>query len=278
LALDGMTPREISGQDLRMVVGRTLGFQHLQSTAFELRRAGSAYRFTGRGAGHGVGLCVIGSMKLASAGQSEATILRRYFPGTRIGSSAPRLTATPPERPSIAAPPRETIAAPPVLPTPAPAPAPAAPSAARRSEQPEGGRAESLSTSDVTVVVPNADQAERATLSVLVAAQRDQIAQALGVDRARVVVRVHESTDAYEKASGQPWFTLGAVVHGELNLTPLWLLRERGMLEQTLRRQLTRLMADPLLKNRPAWVKEGAAVYFADPVRHAAPRGLVQPT
>ena len=86
LALDGLTPREISGQDLRMVVGRTLGFQHIQSTQFELRRAGRAFRFTGRGAGHGVGLCVIGSMKLAAKGQSATSILARYFPGTQIGA------------------------------------------------------------------------------------------------------------------------------------------------------------------------------------------------
>ncbi len=46
---------------------------------------------------------------------------------------------------------------------------------------------------------------------------------------------------------------------------PLWLLRERGMLERTLRRQLVHLMADPLLQNRPGWVREGAALYFADP-------------
>src|SRR4029079_5681417 len=33
LALDGMTPPEISGQDLRAAVGRTLGWQYIQSAA-----------------------------------------------------------------------------------------------------------------------------------------------------------------------------------------------------------------------------------------------------
>ena len=40
LRVDGLTPAEISGQDLRVVVGRTLGWQHIKSTAFELRLAG----------------------------------------------------------------------------------------------------------------------------------------------------------------------------------------------------------------------------------------------
>ena len=46
LTLDGLRPEQISGQDLRVAVGRTLGWQHIKSTAFELRRQGDAYRFT----------------------------------------------------------------------------------------------------------------------------------------------------------------------------------------------------------------------------------------
>ena len=38
LKLDGLTPDEISGQDLRVAVGRTLGWQHIKSTAFDLKR------------------------------------------------------------------------------------------------------------------------------------------------------------------------------------------------------------------------------------------------
>jgi len=38
LQLDGLTPAQISGQDFRVVIGRTLGWQHVKSTAFELRK------------------------------------------------------------------------------------------------------------------------------------------------------------------------------------------------------------------------------------------------
>ena len=88
LRLDGMTPPEISGQDLRVVVGRTLGWLHIKSTAFDVNRAASSYRFAGHGSGHGVGLCVIGSANLAVEGKTADEILGRYFPGLDIAPFA----------------------------------------------------------------------------------------------------------------------------------------------------------------------------------------------
>ncbi|MGC4082807.1 MAG: SpoIID/LytB domain-containing protein [Vicinamibacterales bacterium] len=133
LMLDGMTPSEFTGQDLRMVVGRTLGFQHLQSAQFDLRRNGNAFRFSGRGAGHGVGLCVIGSMKRAARGQSAAEILARYFPGTQIGPLGPRLTSVSPPSPRISAPSSSRVSA---------VPAPAAVENARTIGHPPHARRE----------------------------------------------------------------------------------------------------------------------------------------
>ena len=54
----------------------------------------------------------------------------------------------------------------------------------------------------------------------------------------RVSVRVHPSTDAFERTTGQPWFTLGAVAQGEMHLPPLRLLIDRGMVTGSLRHQL----------------------------------------
>jgi SpoIID/LytB domain protein len=86
LGLEGFSPSEISGQNLRMVVGRALGWQHIKSTAFEVERRGQRFHFSGNGSGHGVGLCVFGSMSLAARGRTSAEILARYFPGLEIGS------------------------------------------------------------------------------------------------------------------------------------------------------------------------------------------------
>jgi stage II sporulation protein D len=90
LRLEGLQPEEISGQDLRLAVGRTLGWQFIKSTAFDLRRHGAAYRFSGHGSGHGVGLCVIGSVRLAEQGKTAEAILRRYFPGLRLSPAPDR--------------------------------------------------------------------------------------------------------------------------------------------------------------------------------------------
>lgn len=84
--LDGFAPDEISGQDLHTLLGRTLGWNYLKSTAFDIRRTGTGFHVTGHGAGHGVGLCVIGAARLAERGASESEILSRYFPGLPIGT------------------------------------------------------------------------------------------------------------------------------------------------------------------------------------------------
>ena len=133
LRLEGFSPDHISGQDLRVVIGRTLGWQHIKSTAFDLRRTGAIYQFSGHGSGHGVGLCVIGSARLGARGQTAPQILARYFPGASIAmmpasvvaalepvAAAPRISR--PEAPPGTAPHRTAIAA-------APRTAPAAPAA-----------------------------------------------------------------------------------------------------------------------------------------------------
>ena len=96
VGLKGMTPDAISGQDLRMVVGRTLGWHLLKSADFTVRQTSAGYRFDGKGFGHGVGLCVLGSVRRAEQGDSARDILRAYFPGLEIG----RLPAAPDTAPA----------------------------------------------------------------------------------------------------------------------------------------------------------------------------------
>jgi hypothetical protein len=115
------------------------------------------------------------------------------------------------------------------------------------------------------VVVPAGEVDQRDLLLQLVSRERAAMAQSLGLDPPRIRVRVHESLEAFERAAGRPGFTLGAVAGDQIELAPLWLLRERGMLERTVRRELVWLMAAGTLPARPAWIREGAAVYYADP-------------
>ena len=118
--------------------------------------------------------------------------------------------------------------------------------------------------SDLLLSLPDGDEGERRAIAQLTARARDDMARMLGVTPpARLAVRFHPTTDDYERATAQPWFTSGAVVNTEVHLLPLAVLRERGVLERTVRHELVHVMADSLLDKRPAWVREGAAIYFA---------------
>ena len=251
LRVAGLTPEEISGQDLRAVVGRTLGWQHIKSAAFELEAAGDSYRFEGHGSGHGVGLCVIGSVNLAVAGQTAIEILNRYFPGLDVGAfGSPAASA------SRSAGPRAARAA---IPPPAPS-APPAPSTL--SVAPAVSSVPAAAA--VALALPDEDEGERDAIAQLADRARSDVARELGVPAPpRVTLRFHPTIASYERATGQPWFTSGAVVSGELHLLPLAVLRERGVLERAIRHELVHVMADPLLGQRAAWVREGAAIYFA---------------
>jgi hypothetical protein len=51
---------------------------------------------------------------------------------------------------------------------------------------------------------------------------------------------------------------------------PVAVLRQRAQLDLAIRREVARIVTEPVLKGRHAWVREGAAAYFASP--HASDR------
>jgi len=292
LKLEGLRPDEISGQDLRVAVGRMLGWQYIKSTAFELERHGDAYRFSGHGSGHGVGLCVIGSARLAERGGVTAeAILARYFPGLQIsrGSGSAQMTqgssVTQGSDPNPSNSGAKTGAR-----GQTPSTASGDPAATRSHSDPERGsdptppktgvkttprgQTPGMATRDSAVADPGAgavlvtlsdeDEGERSAIVKQVVRARDELATLLGVPSpAPVTLRFHPTTDDYERATDRAWFTSGALVNGELHLLPLAVLRDRGVLERTIRHELVHLMTDTTLARRPQWVREGAAIYFA---------------
>jgi SpoIID/LytB domain protein len=257
LALDGLKPDQISGQDFRVAVGRTLGWQHVKSTAFELRVKDGSYRFSGHGSGHGVGMCVIGSARLAEKGVSAEDILARYFPGLEISpGGGERLTGVRPGSDPGLRTPSKPPAKPPIS-------ASSAPGVRSGSDPSSAGTLGTGSVPDVLISLPDDDEGERGAIVKQALKARDDLSRALGVPAPRVTLRFHPTTDDYERATGQPWFTSGAVVDHELHLLPLAVLRDRGVLERTIRHELVHVMADAALGKRPVWVREGAAIYFA---------------
>jgi stage II sporulation protein D len=248
----GLEPEEISGQDLRVAVGRTLGWQLIKSTAFEIRREGGAYRLTGHGSGHGVGMCVIGAAHLGAQGKSAESILARYFPGLPISPGDLTLVPPPVRRTEVTG--RSESRA---------------PSAGRVA--PGDGAGTERGRSPILVSLPDLDEGERSAIVAETTRARDDLARALGVPLPpRVTLRFHPTTDDYERTTGRAWFTSGALIGDELHLLPVGVLHERAMLDRTIRHELVHLMADAILKGRPLWVREGAAIHFAGDLPPAA--------
>jgi stage II sporulation protein D len=70
----------------RLQVNRKLGRQAIPGDDYSVEVKGSTVILTGRGAGHGVGLCQVGAASLASSGWDFARILTYYFPGATLAS------------------------------------------------------------------------------------------------------------------------------------------------------------------------------------------------
>ena len=68
-------------------INRRFGWR-VKSLLFDVREEGAGYVVTGRGRGHGQGLCQIGAMRMSQIGKSHREILEFYYPGTKLGVTA----------------------------------------------------------------------------------------------------------------------------------------------------------------------------------------------
>jgi len=87
LHLSGGSPPavEISASSFRFAVDRALGWNKIRSDLYTVRPAGDRLVFSGRGTGHGVGLCQAGAEEMAREGKTFKDILTFYYPGTELG-------------------------------------------------------------------------------------------------------------------------------------------------------------------------------------------------
>jgi hypothetical protein len=106
----------------------------------------------------------------------------------------------------------------------------------------------------------------------LIRTSRDEIARVTGATAAPLRVTVHPSVDSFGRATGQPWWVSGATEGASINLLPLTVLRNQGQLERTVRHEIAHALLDAALSDRPMWVREGAAQYFANPPANRAAR------
>lgn len=235
LEVVGLVPSAIRGDQFRMAVGPTT----VRSTVFDMERDGDEVRLTGRGYGHGVGMCVIGAGRRAARGETVEQILAQYYPGLEMTSLTGALTRT---APSLVLPPA--------------APAPVRPA--------RGG---------VTARVPPVSATSVDTIESLAIRAHDDLGRVLGISVAPIAVTLHGTLDDFRAATGQPWWVSSVADGTSIELAPVALLEQREGLDLTLRTAVAELLVAPALRDRPRWVRVGAARYFARNGGAAAPAG-----
>jgi SpoIID/LytB domain protein len=226
LWIDGMSPIVVSGDQFRLAVGAAV----LRSTAFTLERQDNIIRFTGRGYGHGVGMCVIGAGRRAARGETYGEILAQYYPGLELARM---------DRGALALVSRETG-----LP---------------------GLTPPSIAPGVVTVHVPDLSSIAADALEALVTRAAGELSAALGVRVASsgLTVNLHDSLDSFWLATGQPWW-MGVVARGPvIHLAPAAVLAQRGGLDMNVRVAIGQMLLARPLVDRPTWVRVGAARYYA---------------
>ena len=83
----------ITGRDGEVTVGKELLIRRLLSTstlyssAFTITNDHGLLKLTGKGWGHGVGLCQIGAARMAALGHDFRSILSFYYPGAKLKAS-----------------------------------------------------------------------------------------------------------------------------------------------------------------------------------------------
>ncbi len=80
----------LRGEKFHIFMGRRLGWGAIKSANFSIEINGRegeerSWEFSGKGLGHGVGLCQWGARALAGEGKRCIEILAEYFPGVKVG-------------------------------------------------------------------------------------------------------------------------------------------------------------------------------------------------
>jgi len=237
VGLPGLEPASMNSNEFRLALGPT----ELRSTAFTVTRSGDRLTFTGRGYGHGVGMCVIGAGRRAARGETAAQILGRYFPGLPLEDVSRVVPAAPaPRAVSSSASLRPKAAALPARPA---LPEPKAPPLIR-------------------ALVPVGSPIAAGELERLAGEAQTRLTARLAVAAAPLTIRLHASLDGFRQATGQPWWVSAQVRGREIDLAPAAALDQRDGLERAVARAVAEALVAPVFDDRHAWVRVGAARFF----------------
>jgi stage II sporulation protein D len=84
VTLRGTRTFVVRGEIFRDAVTRALGIKSIRSTLFTVKKTRDRFVFSGKGYGHGVGLCQAGALARLKAGEPVTAVLAHYFPGTTL--------------------------------------------------------------------------------------------------------------------------------------------------------------------------------------------------
>jgi hypothetical protein len=290
ITIEGSRRRVIRGWDFKIIVGRSLGWQMIKSSRFEVSRAGGDFVFRGGGFGHGLGLCQEGAHVAARRGMNYRQILNHYFPGASLRRRP--LTGWPSSwlrRSRMFIDGRAVIFASSVGAASGtfrsygawgnnsasiyrhPAPTKLGLNHPLTAVRRMGEKRRALSSEHFRASFPsNADaRSIESALRALESAREDLLrrlerASLRIAEPAPFEVVIHATTADFIAATGQSGWAAGVARGRRIELQPLQLLRRRGILNTTLRHEFAHAVIEVLGQARaPRWLAEGLAIHVA---------------
>jgi SpoIID/LytB domain protein len=282
ISILGEHHRLVSGWDFKIIVGRSLGWNWLKSSRFEVSRSGSNFIFRGSGFGHGLGLCQEGAHVMAQRGAGYRQILGKYFPTTNVVRGAEDRIASLPRgdhpvvrdgrrsftladviwKGDLNLWPKSNVFGP----------------LARLTISSEHFRVNypgSVPAHDAAAILRTLEATRADLLQRLAAA-------GLSPDRFRQLdIYINDSTGNFVGRTGQPPWAAAATKGSQVELQPIAVLRRRGILSTTLRHELAHALIAAISHERATrWLAEGGALYFAGEgqllIRFAPPARMPQ--
>jgi len=238
----------VSASSFRFAVDRALGWNKIRSEMFAVTNHGDRITFSGKGAGHGVGLCQEGAEEMAREGKSYREILSFYFPGTHLG---PMQAISP--VPAVAHDHR------------VPAGAPVAPVDEAQAAPPKHEQLRWQQRSDerfdLISTEPERDPSLLAVAERILQENESSTQRKLDF---RVRLQVFPTMDSYRDTTGQPGWVAATTRGHTIRLQPLIELQRRSVLESTLRHELFHLLIEQQARGgTPLWFREGLVLYLS---------------
>ncbi|HKO98162.1 MAG TPA: SpoIID/LytB domain-containing protein [Pyrinomonadaceae bacterium] len=250
ISIKGTRNATVKGWEFKIIVGRSLGWNLLKSSRFEIARSGSNFIFRGKGFGHGLGLCQEGAHVMASHGFSHREILEKYFPTTHVMSNrnakgAADLFWSPIDPSGFA--PRLNYA-----------------------KRPGRISRQILKSEGFRIDYPDTiDRREIESLLGLLHTNRNALVSRVAVAGLNpriptLEVFINDTTGNFVGRTGQPPWAAAATRNNRIELQPLGTLKKRGVLETTVKHELVHILVDALGGSRaPRWLAEGLAINFS---------------